>query len=236
MQNLEPAFVLHHYPYQDHSVLLKLFTPHSGFLTAIAKGAKQPKSPWRGVLQPFSPLLIKCRGRGEVLSLIQAEPAGKPYSYEQPNLLSAFYLNELLMTFLQAHHEYPALFSHYHGTLKKLTESLFEGDLRDFELDLLQELGIAPELTIDSESQNVQAQAYYTIMPGQLPQRIESGRHAMLFRGEQLLAIHKRDWHNIEHLAAGKLILRQWIQHYAKGKSFKSRELFQSKLMQEAKS
>ncbi|MDF2530324.1 MAG: recO, partial [Gammaproteobacteria bacterium] len=99
--NLEPAFILHRYPYQDHSILLKLFMPHAGLVTAIAKGAKQPKSPLYGILQPFAPLLIKCRGRGEVLSLVQAEPAGKVFTFQQASLLSAFYLNELLMTFLQ---------------------------------------------------------------------------------------------------------------------------------------
>jgi DNA repair protein RecO (recombination protein O) len=228
VQNLEPAFILHRYPYQDHSVLLKIFTPHSGFLTAIAKGAKQPKSQWFGMLQPFSPLLIKCRGRGEVLSLSQAEPAGKPYVFEQANLLSAFYLNELLMTFLHPHQEYPNLFSIYHGTLKKLAERLFEGDLRDFELNLLQELGLAPELGVDADYQALQNDAYYAFAPGSQLEKVGPHYQGMALSGEQLLAINKRQWQNAEHLKAAKLLLRHWIQYYAKGKVFKSRELFQN--------
>jgi len=236
VNNLEPAFILHRYPYQDHSLLLKLFTPQSGFYTAIAKGAKQAKSPWYGILQPFIPLLVKARGRGEVLSLQQAETTARPFTYNQANLLSGFYLNELLMTFLQPHQDYPALFSAYHQALEGLKDNKFEAHLRNFEFSLLQELGLAPELNIDSEHRAIISTESYYLMPGYLPTQVQwqDKQSGLKLSGAQLLAIERREWHNEDVLRAAKVLLRGWIQHYAKGKVFKSRELFREGLDNEA--
>jgi DNA repair protein RecO (recombination protein O) len=234
MTHLEPAFILHRYPYQEHGLLLKLFSPQTGFYTAVAKGVKKAKSPWAGILQPFSPLLVKTRGRGEVLSLQTAEAAGKPFSYEQSSLLSAFYLNELLMTFLHSHQEYSTLFSVYHQTLEGLREPRFEGYIRSFELTLLQELGLAPELTIDTEHNTIDSNTQYLLTPGCLPEVVNTHTNGLILSGEYLLAIEQRQWQDKEVLRAAKHLLRSWIQYYAKGKVFKSRELFREGLDNEA--
>ncbi|MDO8953449.1 MAG: DNA repair protein RecO [Gammaproteobacteria bacterium] len=230
MSNLEPAFILHRYPYQDHSFILKLFSPQSGFVTAIAKGAKQPKSPWHGLLQPFAPLLVKCKGRGEVVGLQIAEPAGKAFSYKQANLLSGFYLNELLMSFLHPHQEYPALFSAYHQALEGLGDIDFEGHIRNFELSLLLELGLAPELSIDEDHKPILVSENYLVRPGNLPRKGLSSQRGLVLSGKELLAIERREWQNDDTLRAAKLLLRNWIHYYTKGKVFKSREIFREGL------
>ncbi len=51
---LEAAYVLHTRPYQESSLLVELLTPQ-GRISVIAKGAKRPKSSYRGILQPFIP-------------------------------------------------------------------------------------------------------------------------------------------------------------------------------------
>lgn len=226
MNGLEPAFILHSYPFQDHGLLLKLFTPQSGFYTAVAKGAKQIRSPWYGLLQPFTPLLIKCRGKGEVLSLQKAERAGKSFSYQQKNLLSGFYLNELLMAFLQPNHDYTNLFSAYYESLERLTGDNIEAVLRDFELRLLQDLGIAPEFSSDINHAALIENEAYLLLPGSLPQKVSNSHAGLVLNGEELLAIQRREWHNSQTLRNAKKVLRAWISYYSRGKVFKSRELY----------
>lgn len=49
-----PAVVLHGFPYSETSKIVRLLTPHHGVQSAIAKGARQPKSRFGAALQPLS--------------------------------------------------------------------------------------------------------------------------------------------------------------------------------------
>ena len=72
---MQPAYVLHQRAYRDTSALLELFSPEYGRVGVIAKGVKSAKSRWRGVLQPFQPLLppgalqVSCKTREGVDAL-----------------------------------------------------------------------------------------------------------------------------------------------------------------------
>jgi len=71
-----PAFVLHRRPYQNTSLLLECFVAGCGRLPLVAKGAARSKL--KAELQPFQPLAIDWRGRGEVKTLTGAETTDKP--------------------------------------------------------------------------------------------------------------------------------------------------------------
>lgn len=49
-----PAVVLHGFPYSETSKIVRLLTPDHGVQSAIAKGARQPKSRFGAALQPLS--------------------------------------------------------------------------------------------------------------------------------------------------------------------------------------
>ena len=70
---LERAFVLHRREYSESSLLVDFFTEHHGRLTLLAKGARRGKSPLKAVLQPFTPLLLRWAGKGELKTLTKAE-------------------------------------------------------------------------------------------------------------------------------------------------------------------
>ena len=55
-QDVQPAFVLHTYPYLETSLLVETFTRNFGRVPLVAKGAKRPKSALRGLLIAFQPL------------------------------------------------------------------------------------------------------------------------------------------------------------------------------------
>ena len=44
--SLEPAWVLHRYPYRDSSLLIEVFSHEYGRVGLVARGARSPKSRW----------------------------------------------------------------------------------------------------------------------------------------------------------------------------------------------
>jgi len=149
------AYVLHHYDWSESSLILDLFTRALGRVAVAAKGAKRPHSQLRAVLLPFQRIQVSLgrqpRGEGasEVQTLRQAEWAGGAAMLTGAPLFSAFYLNELLMKLLARHDPHPALFDIYAQTLPVLAlgdEAIAQSALRAFELSLLKETGLLPEL------------------------------------------------------------------------------------------
>lgn len=66
------AFVLHSRPFSETSLLIDFFTEGEGKIRLLAKGARRNRSPLRGCLQPFTPLLIRWGGKGEIKTLTHA--------------------------------------------------------------------------------------------------------------------------------------------------------------------
>jgi DNA repair protein RecO (recombination protein O) len=71
--SLEPAWVLHHYPYRDSSLLLEVFTREHGRVGLVARGARAAKGRWRNQLQKLQPLLLSWSMRGELGTLTGAD-------------------------------------------------------------------------------------------------------------------------------------------------------------------
>ena len=99
---MDRGYVLHSYPYRETSLILQAWTEKHGRLGLVAKGARRPKSASRAVLVPFQPLALDWFGRGELRTLKTAEPmvAATPLAGEA--LMSAFYMNELLLKLTRA--------------------------------------------------------------------------------------------------------------------------------------
>ena len=152
----QPAYVLHHHDWSESSLILDLFTRESGRLAVAAKGAKRPYSQLRSVLLPLQRITVllskpaKTEG-GEVLTLRQAEWAGGATLPAGAALFSGYYLNELLLKLLARHDPHRALFDAYADALAELAQ----GDvvLRAFELKLLFELGLLPDLSVVTPTQ-----------------------------------------------------------------------------------
>jgi DNA repair protein RecO (recombination protein O) len=152
------AFVLHRWDWSESSLILDLFTRERGRLAVAAKGAKRPYSQLRAVLLPFQRIHVLL-GRtpadeaGEVHALRQAEWAGGEPMLAGSALFAGFYLNELLMRLLARQDPHPALFDAYAATLPALAvgdESRAQAALRAFELWLLRDTGVLPDLSLDS--------------------------------------------------------------------------------------
>jgi DNA repair protein RecO (recombination protein O) len=164
---LARAFVLHQRPFRDSSLIVEVFTRDHGRFTVFAHAARRARSRF-AALQPFSALLLSWSGRGEAPQLTGAETAGAIYLLPAARLMSAFYLNELLIKLLTRHDPHPELFDCYEATLEQLTQDA-EADaaLRQFEARLLDYIGYGLNLSAEADTgRPVRADAHYHFRPG----------------------------------------------------------------------
>jgi DNA repair protein RecO (recombination protein O) len=230
------SYVLHHYDWSESSVILDLFTREEGRIAVAAKGAKRPFSQLRSVLLPFQRLQISL-GRApagddarEVQTLRAAEWAGGHAMLTGPALFSGFYLNELLMKLLARHDPHAALFDAYAATVARLAEGDEAGTqaaLRAFEIVLLKEIGLLPDLATETASRRpVGAVQRYRVLADAGVVEAESSAEATV-GGATLLALQVAlatgDLGALQQVASGALaelrpLLRAQL-HYHLGTS-----------------
>lgn len=224
---LEPAFILHHRPFRDTSVLLEVFSRDHGRVGLVARGARGPRSRLKGVLQPFRPLLLSWRLRGELGTLTAAEAAGggrlTPAGGDA--LLALYYLNELVLRLtarLDAHGE---LYAAYAGAV----EALLGGGavapaLRRFEKRLLDALGYGPDLVRDAAGEPLEAASSYRYDPAAgLAACRPDAAGALL--GASLLALAEDRLEEPRALADARRLLRSALDAHLDGRPLKTREL-----------
>jgi DNA repair protein RecO (recombination protein O) len=201
------AYVLHRYDWSESSLILELFTREQGRLAAAAKGAKRPHSQLRSVLLPFQRVNVALtRGAaadgqvGEVQTLRAAEYAGGAPMPGGAALFSGFYLNELLLRLLARGDPHPALFDAYALTVPLLVnadDGAVQAALRAFELVLLRETGVLPELSRDTATQE-------PLAPGR--RYALSSETGLARAGEGQAALPAEQWQRLEAaLAHGRI-------------------------------
>lgn len=165
------AYVLHRHDWSESSLILDLYTREQGRLAVAAKGAKRPHSQLRSALLPFQRLHVtlgraSADAAAEVQTLRSAEWAGGAPMLSGDALFSGFYCNELLLKLLARGDPHAALFDAYAETLPLLGSPDESCALRSFELSLLRETGVLPDLSLlTSTQQPLQASARYTFGP-----------------------------------------------------------------------
>ena len=168
------AYVLHRYDWSESSLILDVFTREQGRVAVAAKGAKRPYSQLRAVLLPFQRISLTLSRAGdpssdsEIQNLRGADFGGGPAMLTGAALFSGFYLNELLMRLLARHDPHAGLFDAYAATLDTLGSSddaAAEVALRAFELTMLKEIGLLPDLSLETSTQvPVDAGARYALL------------------------------------------------------------------------
>jgi DNA repair protein RecO (recombination protein O) len=223
---LDPAWILHHYPYRDSSLLLEVFSREHGRLGLVARGARASKSRWRGLLQGFRPLLLSWSQRGELGTLTAVENRAGMSVPGTRHLMSAWYLNELLMRLLTRHDPHPQLFSAYEQALQDL-DAAEQPTLRIFEKQLLQELGYGLLLDYEAESgRPVVADALYEY-------RLESGPvpcdvrrdNGLYLCGSSLLALHAGRLTDPAACQEVKQLMRAVLSLYLGARPLRTREV-----------
>ncbi|CAM5198096.1 DNA repair protein RecO OS=Castellaniella defragrans OX=75697 GN=recO PE=3 SV=1 [Castellaniella defragrans] len=146
----ERGYVLHTSPWRETSLIVQGFTREYGRVALVAKGAKRPYSVLRPVLVGFQPLWLSWTGEAEVRTLTRAE-AGPVRLLRGRAMMSAWYMNELLLRLLGREDPYPGVFDAYEASLDVLADpqgSPQAAVLRRFEWLLLEQAGYGVDATM----------------------------------------------------------------------------------------
>jgi len=226
---LEPAFLLHHYPWRDSSRILEFFTRSHGRVSVFARAARRGGSALPAALQPFGEVLVSWSARGEAGQLTGAERVGAPAFLAGDRLMSGFYVNELLIKLLHRHDAHPALYDAYAGVVARLHDAGTDPAraLRIFEKRLLEELGWGLELAHDSLSgEPIEPHRAYRY-------RIDGGAEAidgvaegeLVMAGCSLLSLAREELADAQSLADARRLLRAALDQCLDGRSLRTREV-----------
>jgi DNA repair protein RecO (recombination protein O) len=232
---MDRAYVLHSYAYRETSLILQVWTEKHGRMGLVAKGARRPKSAHRSLLVPFQPLAIDWFGRGELRTLKTAEPASPATPLSGQSLLSAFYLNELLLKLTHRDDPHEGLFAAYDLAISELRRisreagSSVEVVLRRFELSLLQELGYAVELAREArtgEPIDPAREYWYVVERGPVAAEGEGAlANAVRLRGLTLIDLERGRFEEAATVQQAKQLMRLLINHSLNGQELATRAL-----------
>ena len=236
----DAAFVLHTYAYRETSLIVETFTRLHGRVVMVAKGAKRPHGTLRGVLNPFQGLAIVWFGKNEMKTLKSVEQEQILPQLSGAALLSAFYLNELLLKLVAREDPHEHLFNAYAATIASLamlrttTGSAREiaPILRQFEVTLLQELGYALQLQKEADSHvpiRADGEYFYLVERGPMSAvqvaRQSDPTNSLQLRGKTLMDIACCDYRDPQTQAQAKQLMRMMINHLLGDKTLHTRQL-----------
>jgi len=228
----QPAYILHHRPFRDTSQIIDVLTRDYGRLSLMSRGSRSAKSRQKSTLQPFNSLLISWSGKGELPTLTSAETqTSNTFKLSGKSLLSAFYVNELLVKLLHKHDVHAGIYFLYESVLNLLAENgEIEPVLRLFEKQFLEELGFGLNLTVHAETgAPVVADDLYAYYLEHGPVDVASihdDQYVAKLSGASLLALDENNLSSDQALKDAKRLMRSILNFYLQGKPIKSRELF----------
>ena len=225
---LESAFLLHQRDFRDSSRIVECFTRAHGRVCLFAKGVRRPGSALAPVLQPFVPLLISWAGPGDGGTLTAAELVGAPPRMPPAALMSAFYLNELLLRLTGREDPYPDVHDAYEIALGELRAAPGAArPLRLFEKRLLEALGLGLDYAHRlPDGAPLAPDADYHVRAQQGVVAAPAGADPALgFRGRELLSLAAEELGDEASLAAAKRLLRSALEAPLEGRALATREV-----------
>jgi DNA repair protein RecO (recombination protein O) len=223
----QPGYILHHRPFRDSSQILDIVTRDHGKIAVVARGSRGAKSRLAGVLRPFLPLRVSWVAKSDLGTLTGAEAAGAPSGMVGDAMLSAYYVNELLLNFLHRYDPQPEIYALYTQVIQALAATQdVAATLRSFEIEFLSLLGYAINLDqIAGGHDTVVAGQNYEYRIEQGPVAVQRETGEMVFSGSRLLAIAAQRFDDADTLRAANRLLRSVIAFHLGGKELKSRKV-----------
>jgi DNA repair protein RecO (recombination protein O) len=210
----QPAYVLHARAWRETSLLLEVFTRDFGRVGLVARGVRGARARLpRSSLEPMQALRMDWAGRGELPTLAAVEAEGVPCAFRGEALLSAMYVNELLVRLIARNDPHPALFERYGRLLDELRDaSSLAWSLRCFERDLLGAIGYALQLDVAADTgRPIEYEVDYDYLAD--AGAVIAGNHpdAVRVRGSALRALATGDRPDAQDMAALRRLMRNLI-------------------------
>lgn len=223
----QPCWILHRRPWRESSLIVEVFSRELGRVGLVAKGARGARSSWRGLTEPFSPLLASWTRRGELGTLTGLEPGGARRALPGRALWCGLYANELMLVLTGRDEPMPILFDHYVGLIDRLAANADQGhSLRRFELALLESLGVVPDLGHEAiHGHRIEPDGLYHLRSEEgLVPVASPGRQ--VFSGRAVLALLDDQPPAADVAREARSLTRLLLEFQLDGRTLKTRELF----------
>lgn len=173
------------------------------------------------------PLSMSWFLKSDLGTLTGAEIQGAPLSLTGDALLSGYYVNELLLHFLHRHDPQPGIFDLYAQTIRSLAAAQsIAPRLRQFEIELLRQIGYALNFDHESASQQpLEAHQNYEYRVEQGPVAVSKTDGSLVFSGAMLTAVGAQKFDDPDTLRAANRLMREVVSFHLGGKELKSRKV-----------
>jgi len=226
---LEPAFVLHHRPYRNSSLIVECLTASHGRQALVAQGARRSETRQRSLLQPFRRIRLSWVRRGEMGRLTQVESDQPVPEITGDNLLAGFYVNELLLRLVARGDQNEAVMSCYSSCLERLAETRqIARAVRLFELRVLDALGFGIDLERDFRTgEPIRADHFYVFEHEGGLTAAGATETMRAYSGTHLISLREQKLEDTESLRVAKQLLGAILQDHLGERPLKTRAVMQ---------
>ena len=221
------GYLIHHRKYRERSHIVHLFTQEHGRVDGILRQTPPPQ---------YQPICLQASGKSELKNFTKLEIVNQPIFFFGDAFFSGFYLNEILLRLCPLEVQMEQSFAQYAHTLTQLQQLAQQSDpnqflkqiLRQFEHELLEDLGYALDFSTDANQLEIQASLNYIFQlnEGFIP-TAQASRATL--NGQQILSMCQyekgRDF-GLEQLQLLTKLYRQMISSLLGDRPLKSRQLW----------
>ena len=221
------GYLIHHRKYRERSHIVHLFTQEHGRVDGILRQTPPPQ---------YQPICLQASGKSELKNFTKLEIVNQPIFFFGDAFFSGFYLNEILLRLCPLEVQMEQSFAQYAHTLTQLQQLAQQADpnqflkqiLRQFEHELLEDLGYALDFSTDANQLEIQASLNYIFQlnEGFIP-TAQASRSTL--NGQQMLSMCQyekgRDF-GLEQLQLLTKLYRQMISSLLGDRPLKSRQLW----------
>lgn len=221
------GYLIHHRKYRDRSHIVHLFTQEHGRVDGILRQTPPPQ---------YQPICLQASGKSELKNFSKLEIVNQPIFFHGDAFFSGFYLNEVLLRLCPLEVEMPQTFSQYSRTLEQLQKLSQQADqnlflrqiLRQFEHELLEDLGYAIDFSVDSNQEEISSEMNYQFQLNDgflaTAQASRSAVSGALIK--TMMQYEKGGEFNLEQLQLLTKLYRQVITSLLGDRPLKSRQLW----------
>ena len=221
------GYLIHHRKYRDRSHIVHLFTQEHGRVDGILRQTPPPQ---------YQPICLQASGKSELKNFSKLEIVNQPIFFHGDAFFSGFYLNEVLLRLCPLEVEMPQTFSQYSKTLEQLQKLSQQADqnlflrqiLRQFEHELLEDLGYAIDFSVDSNQEEISSEMNYQFQLNDgflaTAQASRSAVSGALIK--TMMQYEKGGEFNLEQLQLLTKLYRQVITSLLGDRPLKSRQLW----------
>ena len=221
------GYLIHHRKYRERSHIVHLFTQEHGRVDGILRQTPPPQ---------YQPICLQASGKSELKNFTKLEIVNQPIFFFGDAFFSGFYLNEILLRLCPLEVQMEQSFAQYAHTLTQLQQLAQQANpnqflkqiLRQFEHELLEDLGYALDFSTDANQLEIQASLNYIFQlnEGFIP-TAQASRATL--NGQQILSMcqyEKGMDFGLEQLQLLTKLYRQMISSLLGDRPLKSRQLW----------